>query len=110
MKFGMVCLMQLGKIWGTNTINETTDKLSVLDSASDGNPSFELIQVITDLVTAAIITDKSNNLEKFDSDDIPDVVFNDGKLLQEIFVEFMSCLPHPEGKKIPTSKKQVGTK
>lgn len=105
MKFGIACLMQLGKLWGTNTINETTAKLVVLESVSDGDVSFEFIQVITDLVKAGIFTDKSNDVEGFDESLIPDIILNDPELLKSIFTEFMDSMPKAEGKKIPTSKK-----
>jgi hypothetical protein len=105
MKFGMACLMRLSRLWKTNTINETTEKLSVLETALDGNPSIELIQVLSDLVWAAILTEKSNDLDKFDPDDLLDVLFNDSKLLQAILLDFMESMPRGEGKKKPTSKK-----
>lgn len=108
MKFGMACLIQLGRFWKTNTINETTAKLSVLESVSD-DVSFEFIQVVTDLITAAVYADRSNNIDDFDPLDVPDVVLNDSELLKNIFTEFMQSMPQPEGKKIPTSKKKVGT-
>ena len=109
LKFGIGCLITLGKIWETKTINETTAKLSVLEQVTD-DVSFEFIQVITDLVTAAIYSDKSNDLTGFDATDIPDVVLNNNELFTNILIEFMQSMPQPEGKQKPTTAKKVGTK
>lgn len=109
MKFGIGCLLNLGKIWGTKTINETTAKLVVLEQVKD-DVSFEFIQVITDLVSAAIHSDKSNDLSEFDDAEIPDIVLNDKELFSKILVEFMQSMPQPEGKQMPTTAKRVGTK
>lgn len=109
LKFGIGCLITLGKHWETKTINETTAKLAVLEQVTD-DVSFEFIQVITDLVSAAIYSDKNNDLSDFDATDLPDILLSDPQLLTNIFVEFMQSMPQGEGKKIPTSSKKVGTK
>lgn len=106
LKFGMGCLINLGKKWNVPTLNETMAKFAVLEKMNGQDLGFEQIEVIIDLIEAAIISNRENKVLAEDLDSIPDVIFTNAEKLQEIVQEFVESLPKGNGKKpIPVKKK-----
>jgi hypothetical protein len=81
-------------------------KFSVLEKMNGDDLGFEQIEVIIDLIEAAIVSNRENKVVANDLDSIADVIFTNAEKLQEIVQAFVESLPKGNGKKpIPVKKK-----
>lgn len=93
LKFGVACLVNLGKSWGFETINQTLAKIAKLHQSNIDDVSFEFVEIIAQLTAVAIKTNLENELSAEDETDIPDVLFNNPEKLAEITAAFLESLP-----------------
>lgn len=119
LRFGYAALRQLGKVWGTGSLSETYLRLANLAKGisvpkgvdindidasqivvKNVNLSFETIDILADMVFAAIVAHKGNDIKNLESDDIADVLLTDPIIMSSVLTAYTASLPQPE-KKIP---------
>lgn len=94
LKFGLKLFRILGTKWNLPGINEVVAKLSVLDNTQT-NLSFEQIDILEDLVCAAIVAGGHDYSELSDVEVVDEFIKNPGAL-EQLTLQIINSLPQPQ--------------
>lgn len=100
----MACILKLGKNWGLETFEDVIQKLASLES-SDGKTHFKEFEIVTDLIFAAIESEKSNDITDLDKSDIMDWLIPNKEMIAKIVIAFNDSITGGKSK-IPVSQKK----
>lgn len=107
LKFGLKVFRLLGAAWNTPTLNATMAKFACLQTLSD-DLSFEQLDVITDLILAAVQANEEN-VETITRDEIDEMILCDTPtmmdVIEKVLIGFTESLPKNEPGKLQATKK-----
>jgi hypothetical protein len=107
LKFGLKVFRLLGTAWNTPTLNATMARFTCLQTLSD-DLSFEQLDVITDLILAAVQANEENT-EILTRDEIDDMILCDTptmmNVIEKVLIGFTESLPKNDPGKLPAVKK-----
>lgn len=93
LKFGISCLRILGSMWNIPTLNGVLARVSVLDKLEGGDISFEAMDILEDVVKAAIRTEKTNVIVESDFDGLIDFIIMNQDKISEVFKGLVTSMP-----------------
>lgn len=104
LRFGMACIFQLSRNWGLDTFEDVIEKLSSLES-KDGKTRFQEFEIVADLIFAAIVTEKSNDLSNIKVEDVLDWLLPNQNEIVKIVTAFNESITGGKSKLPANSKK-----
>lgn len=105
LKFGISCLRLLGKEWNLDSVNSVLSRLAILDTFNASNISFELLDVMVDVIKCAIKCDTSNTIQEEDLQGLEDYLFNNAQSITKVFEGLIESMPKQENGKKPIPAK-----
>lgn len=107
LKFGLKVFRLLGTAWNAPSLNATMAHFACLQTMTD-DLSYEQLDVITDLIIAAIQANEEN-VETITRDEIDEMILYDTPVMMEVIekvlVGFSESLPKQDLGKLPAVKK-----
>lgn len=100
LRFGYASLRQLGILWKTDDLQQVFNRLGKLGDLATGALSMEMLDTFGDMVLAAIMAHKDNEIIAIDSDDVVTALMQDTSIMQDVMQAYTSSLPQA-GKKNP---------
>lgn len=105
LKFGIGCLRLLGKEWNLDSVNAVMNRLVILDTLNESDLSFEVLDILVDVIKCAIKCDADNVIDEKDFEGLEDYLFNNVEAIKKIFEGLVESMPKQEKEKKPIPAK-----